>query len=323
MSLKHKNAKKQTGPSTAPAQGRSARRTSPHIFDRIFRELLHLSNRAIISFINGLFQTRYPLDSAVEALSTQTVDEGLRLRTSDTMLLINGVTYHIEVQTTFRTSMTIRVFEYGLAHGVGKKTLDGGIRTIVFPQPRIIYLTTGGETPKKQTLRLQFPSGFVYDYEVETFNPLEHSVEELEERGMALLLPFYVMKMRDQVIKADAAGRRKLSAEMNTLLDKVDEAVKNCKRKGQIDEQDAYDIMQDLDCLLTELYGGYKEFAEDAVMGKKFVRPSDRVIEEARLKIAKNFLALGDSPEKVAKATELPLRKVKALLKTLNAEQPA
>jgi hypothetical protein len=37
---------------------------------------------------------------------------------------------------------------------------------------------------------------------------------------------------------------------------------------------------------------------------------------EKALKIAKNFLALGDSPEKVAQAAELPLAKVKALLKS-------
>jgi hypothetical protein len=52
-----------------------ARRTSPHIFDRIFRELLHLSSRAIISFINGLFHTRYPLDHSVKELE----DRGMAL----------------------------------------------------------------------------------------------------------------------------------------------------------------------------------------------------------------------------------------------------
>jgi hypothetical protein len=40
-----------------------------------------------------------------------------------------------------------------------------------------------------------------------------------------------------------------------------------------------------------------------------------QVTEKAALKIAKNLLSLGESPEKTAKATGLPLRKVKALLK--------
>jgi hypothetical protein len=44
---------------------------------------------------------------------------------------------------------------------------------------------------------------------------------------------------------------------------------------------------------------------------------------EKALEIAKNLLADGFSPERVAKATELPLAKVKALLKTTKVKQPA
>jgi hypothetical protein len=84
------------------------------------------------------------------------------------------------------------VLHYGLAYGIRGKTFDGDIRTIGFPQARVIYLTTTGKTPDKQTLRLRFPDDITYDYEVKTFNPLDYSVKELEKKGMALLLPFYV-----------------------------------------------------------------------------------------------------------------------------------
>jgi hypothetical protein len=263
------------------------------------------------------------MDSTVEHLGTETIDKELRLRTRDILIRINKVTYHIEVQTNFDADMMIRVFEYDLAHAVGEKTFDGDVRTIAFPHAQIIYLTTKGKTPDKQTLRLQFPDGFTYDYEVKTFYPLDHSVKELEKKGMAILLPFYVMKMREDVAKADGAGRKKLSAKMKTLLDKVDEAVKNCKEKGWIDDRDALDIIRDLDRLYTKLYGGYREFAEDDYMKEKYVRYSTQIMEAAKLEMAKNFLALGVSPEKVAKAAGLPLGQVKGLLKTLKVEQPA
>jgi hypothetical protein len=318
-------AKKQVKPSPRAKRPKSP---TPHIFDKIFKQLLHLSSRAIISFINALFHTRHPLDSVVEHLATETISKELLLRrTSDIFIRINNVTYHLEAQTTFDADIMIRAMEYGLLYGVKGKTFDGDIRTIVFPQVRVIYLTTTGKKHDKQTLRLRFPDGFTYDYEVKTFNPLDHSVKELEKKGMALLLPFYVMKMRDDVAKADDAGRQKLSAKMKTLLDKLDEAVKNCKEKGQIDDQDALDIIRDLDRLYTELYGGYPEFAEDESMEEKYVRYSTQVMEEAKkqnsLEIAKNLLVDGLTPEKVAKNTNLSLRQVKALLKTLSVEQPA
>jgi hypothetical protein len=322
--------KKQPKPKPAKQTGRA----TVHIFDRTFARLLQLSNPAIISLVNGLFRIKgapHPLDSAVDHLKTESVNEEMRRRTGDTFLLINGVTYHIEVQTTFDADMMIRIFEYGFLQGVRGKTFENGVRTIVLPQSRIIYLTVPGKTPAKQTLRLKFPDGFFYDYEVKTFNPLDHSVEELEKRGMALLLPFYVMKMREQVAKADSAGREKLSTKMKSLLDKIDEAVKNCRERGQIDDQDALDIIRDLDRLYTELYGGYKEFAEDTSMKERIVRYSTQIMEvaekkgklEGKLEVAKNLLVIGDSPEKVAKAAGLPLRQIKALLKTLKVEQPA
>jgi hypothetical protein len=203
------------------------------------------------------------------------------------------------------------------------KTYDGGIRSIVLPQARIVYLTTKGKTPEKQTMRLQFPDGFTYDYAVKAFNPLDHSIKELEKKGMIIILPFYVMKMREDVAKADGVGRKKLSAKMKTLLDKVDETVKDCREKGQIDGQDALDIIRNLDRLYAELYGGYEEFVEDENMKEKFVRYSTQILEQRSLEIAKNFLALDVSPQKVAQATGLSLRQIKALLKTLKIEQPA
>ncbi|MDR3324624.1 MAG: hypothetical protein LBS82_01360 [Spirochaetaceae bacterium] len=44
--------------------------------------------------------------------------------------------------------------------------------------------------------------------------------------------------------------------------------------------------------------------------------PIEKAKIKTKLEIAQNFLALGDSPEKVAQATGLPLRKVKTLLKS-------
>jgi hypothetical protein len=111
---------------------------------------------------------------------------------------------------------------------------------------------------------------------------------------------------------------------MGKLLDSLEEAVKNCKQKEQIDEQDAFDIMKHLERLQTELYGEYEEFAKETNMLKgKIVRPSDLLKEETSLNIAKNLLADGLSPERVAKNTGLPLRKVKALLKEPKTKQPA
>jgi hypothetical protein len=172
---------------------------------------------------------------------------------------------------------------------------------------------------------LRFPDGSYYDYGVETFEPLKHSVKELEQKGLAILLPFYVLKLRKQVEKAaPGTERKKLTGEMRKLLEELERAVAGCEKKGIIEGNDATEIMTGLERLFRELYGHYDEFVEeDSMLQEKLDLYTDKFEEKAKLEVAKNLLADGDSPERVAKNTGLPLRKVKAMLKTPKTKQPA
>jgi hypothetical protein len=298
------------------------KRETAQVFDLLLKKLLHLSDKAVISFINGLFNKKYPMNSTVEFLPTETVSNKLRKLMSDTRVKINADTYIIEGQIRFDGEMMIRVFEYGYYSGLTKKTFENGVRTIEIAPAKVIYWEGTAKTPAKQTLLLKFPDGFSYTYEVETFTPLTHSVKELEKKGLVILLPFYVLKLRKQVENAKSgAERKKLSEQMQKLLDELAETVEDCERKGVIDGQDALDIIRGLEQLYKELFGNYKEFAEEnSMVQEKFVRYSTVIMEKAELdkalKIARNFLADGLGPERVARNTGLPLAKVKALLKS-------
>jgi hypothetical protein len=170
-----------------------------------------------------------------------------------------------------------------------------------------------------------------YDYEVENFNLLAHSVKQLEKKGLTILLPFYVLKLREQVKKAaPGPGRKKLSVPLRKLLDELVETVDDCKRKGAIDDVAAHGIMKGLDYLYQELYSQYEELAQENSMlrdklfetGQDLVdRAEKRANAQRSLEIAKKSLAVGLSPEKVAQITGLPLRKVKALMKPVKIKQ--
>jgi len=217
----------------------------------------------------------FPSDSPVEYLSTETVSKKLRLLMSDTRLRVNNDTYIVEAQISFDGDMAIRIFEYGYYSGLWEKTFEDTIRTIKIPPARIIYWEGKSQTPPEQILRLRFPDDSYYDYRVETFEPLKHSVKALE-------------------------------------------------KKGVIEGPDAIEIMTGLERLFRELYGQYDEFVEeDNMLQEKLDLYTDKFKEEAKIEVAKNLLALGDSLEKVAKATGLPLGKVKALLKKAKTRQPA
>jgi hypothetical protein len=65
------------------------------IFDRSFKQIIgSLSNRALISLINALFDTDHPLDSDVIRLNTEQIDKSLKKRLADEIVSINGFDYN-------------------------------------------------------------------------------------------------------------------------------------------------------------------------------------------------------------------------------------
>jgi hypothetical protein len=125
------------------------------------------------------------------------------------------------------------------------------------------------------------------------------------------------LKLRKRVKAArPGAERQALSREMKKLIDNLCESVNTCEKKGVIDDQDARTLLEGLERLYRELFTKYDELVEEDIRLKEHLDLySDEVAERNSLKIAKNCLDNGIGPEKTAKLTGLPLRKVKALLK--------
>jgi hypothetical protein len=307
---------------------------------------------AVVQFINGLFGADHPLDSKVEYSNTETVSRKLRRLLSDILVIVNGVhVYHVEAEIGHDENIVIRVFEYGFAEGLRTKTvLDGGKRiTLKLPEARIIYWETTKHTPDEVVLVLEFPDGGSYEYKVKALKFLSHEIHELEEKKLAILLPFYVLKLRRQVASAKKPETRvKLAKEMSVLLDDLVAAVERAAYARLMTETDKRSVLEYLERLYRELYKGYKELREADVMlqdtiltyseeaelrglrkgrregiAKGIKRGIERGlekgiakgIEKGKEETAKKLLARGDySLEAISDIVGLPLERVKALV---------
>ena len=115
-----------------------------HIYDKAFKRILTLSDKAVINLINGLFGTDYPTNSKITYNWTEHEDKDLKRTLSDSILTINDRDiYHIEAQITEDEEIVFRVFEYGFGHAYKNRTFENGNETMIFPRPCIIYLDEG------------------------------------------------------------------------------------------------------------------------------------------------------------------------------------
>jgi hypothetical protein len=234
---------------------RSGRETR-QLFDLIFKRLLQeASPRAVVSLINGLFNTDFPLDSPVSFPNKEKVTEALRQIVSDMMLLIAGEPFHLEAQIDDDLNMALRMFRYGYHEAVSKpETGEEGNLTITFPQARVLYWETTKKTPDEITLHIIFPDRSRHDFVVPAFKVLEHGIAELERMKLALLLPFYVLKYRKAVKGVRSEEERlALVPEVKGTMTRLLDAVQGLGAAGILTEGDEEIIVGEIGLL----YAGY------------------------------------------------------------------
>lgn len=301
-------------------------RETLQIFDLIFKSLMHLSSKAVINCINGLFSTAYPADSSVEYPITETIEDNLEKIVSDMVLIVNKRdSFHIEVQITNDATIALRMFRYGFAEARRTQLIapDEHLITLKFPEARIIYWESTKNTPDTVTLRLVFPGEKYFDYEVKTFKFLDHSIDDLEHRNMVLLLPFYVLKVRSALRKAHTVEeRRELSDEMQHILNSVFDVIERSRANNVLDDKDMIMILEHMGNLFHQLYDGYEEFKEPRMTLEEKVKPKwQEYLQEGiragrletQLETARNALHAGLTVEVVRTITGLDLETIQSI----------
>jgi hypothetical protein len=240
-----------------------------------------LSNTAVVSFINGLFDVNHPLSSKVEYLATEHVDKKLKKTHSDMVIGINGYRYIIEFQRKNDSTMAMRIFIYTYSDAFDTKSIDdAGIIFLDFPKATVIYLENTGKTV--ETLRLRFPDGSEHIFTVPVLNLLEYSIPDLEKRNLQLLLPFYVLKLNDKIKKAKSSDeRQQMAPELIVLLEAIDRATDTAVANGTLNYEDTVDIIEILEKINNYLYKQYNELQEANKMAEQFLElRSDTIVKE-------------------------------------------
>jgi hypothetical protein len=316
-------------------------RDTPNIFDLIFKKLLRISKKALICLINAQFHTRYPLNSSVEYLSTEHISKYLGHIFSDSLIKIAGKDlYHFEAEIENNPEMILRLYVYGFEIGMERKEVKQDKIIIRFPQVKVFYWKPNSRTPERMSLTLVFPDGTPHEYWAETYKPLEHSIDELVEQKLVLLLPFHLLKLLRAAKKARTAKERKaLVGEMRKLAESLVEATKAGVRERILTSTERSDILDLMVRLQNEVYGEYTEIKETGMeivngeirtlseqisdlkaglalvkkQAKRQVSSVKKQLENERYNTARRLKTLRVSTDKIAAATGLTPEEIQRL----------
>ena len=306
------------------------------IYDKIFKRILTLSNVAVINFINGIFDKKFPKNSKLTYNWTENIKNSLEKTIADTIITVNDTEkFHAEVQiNSDDNTMALRVFDYGYQDALKYKKTEGNRIILEFPQSKVIFLEHNKNTPDTVILELNFKNQGTFDYKVPTVKFLDYSIDDLNKQHLVILLPLYLLKLRREIEKEQSTENAlKLKLLIN---DGIIKSIEDNEKAGNITHDDTIILIGLLEKLYTHLYGGIKKFKEEGVkdmIAEKLILKTDRIIyekdriihenekkiriaeEKAKLEVAKNMLNVGMTIEQIEDLTKLPLSKIKKLQK--------
>ena len=239
------------------------------IYDRMFKRIERLSSKAIIAFINGVFQKNYPADSTVTYSNTEFIDHTLKKVIADKILTVNGTdSFHMEAQLYDDDEIIIRFMEYGFHHALSTITQpdlsDPSKKCIMtYPQQILIYLDTDPteKIPEEYPVIIRFPDCVEIEYHIPVLKFQEKDMEEIKDRHMVILLPFRLLRLRKLIEKERSKEnvRQLLLLYRNDIIVPIDKAYE----QGFLTWKDRLYLLALARRLSKHLYEKYKVIRED------------------------------------------------------------
>ena len=250
------------------------------IFDDVFRTMQEKMPEQTIPLINDVFGTQYPLDTEIIQGRNEHHTENGEV-TTDSYLAIGRKRYHIECQSTEDQTMVLRMIEYDFAIGLENAMKVDGTYRIQLPHPCILYLR-GEKQVKYLSLELVLFDGQIIKYQVPVIRMEWYSLNEIIEKNLVILLPFYMMryeKMKDRIEK-DTAQRERIFQEYRSIEQYLE---KIFLKKGM--EKEFRDMTELISRISDYIFSKQQEVRKGLgeIMGGKVLElESDKLIKKGR-----------------------------------------
>ncbi|MBQ6024042.1 MAG: hypothetical protein IJL20_00345 [Lachnospiraceae bacterium] len=183
-------------------------KSTDKVYDSVFWTGINKFTRYVPMLVNEAFGEHFTMNAEVEILpGKQVIDinEGKRIkREVDALIRLSeeleepvSHLYHFELETKGKKSIFIRIAQYALAHAFAnvQELKDGA--EIFIPRSAVVFLRSDSKDVKKFRIYIKYPGGRV-SYQVPVLRIKDYDLDEIFEKKLLLLLPFYVFNITDK-----------------------------------------------------------------------------------------------------------------------------
>ena len=195
------------------------------VFDSVYKTLIHKAPQLIVPLINEAFGKNYPGSALVLQFSNE--HEGPRgNRVSDSIFQLQDKLYHVECQSTPDNSMVVRMIEYDFAIALESAINAGEPYEMDFPESCVLFLRHTSNTPDMLQMKVNIASGESFMYESRVMKAQLYDSNEIFEKRLLVLLPFYLMRYEKVLgaIEDDDVRTAQLIAECAGLRAELERA---------------------------------------------------------------------------------------------------
>lgn len=200
-----------------------ARKEETHIFDDVFRTMEEVTPELMIPLINEVFKTNYTKNAVITRLGDKHHLLQQLLET-DSCVGIEDKVYHFECESKPNSGIVaIRMFQYDVTVALEQKRKERGVYVVEFPSSCVIYLRHNAKIKNQEKLIVRMPDGREIEYCIPVIKSQEYTKEEIFEKKLYILLPYYIMRYEKQLkqIEQEEEKRQKLLEEYKVICQQL------------------------------------------------------------------------------------------------------
>ena len=258
-------------------------------YDAVFRASVQNMKDYLVPLVNEAFEEHFTEKADVyllpEKQETKQTDGSIIEREMDihARMVEGNVTrfYHFELESTAgNKSFAIRIAEYAAGAAFGSAVLTEVGAKMTIPYSAVIFLRSTDNTPDKLTIEIEYPGG-TCSYEAPALKLKDYSVDELFDKRLYLLIPYYAFNFEKDFEKMDSVGIEELKEAYDSIFNKLSSMVGS----GEIGEADRSHLLDWMVEVLNKLTYKHKNLRKgvDALMRTYILRTrTDEILDQGR-----------------------------------------